>query len=897
MRRFIRQCLSLFTRTRAEDDLSREMVSHLALLEDEYRRRGMTVAEARLAARRAMGSVAHTQDLHRDARSFVWVEDLRQDLRHASRNLRRTPGFAFVAVLTLALGVGANTAIFSVVNTVLLRPLPYAHPERLVRLFINLPAEASPTRAPLRTPGGLTDAEISEVNSRTRTLSDIGAAAASGLVAVSGSENAIGLGYYTVTASIFRMLGVRPLLGRVIDARDERADAEPAVMLSYSAWVRYFGGDARVVGRDVLLENALGQRRQLRYTVVGVMPRGFEFPDGRQLMWTTRRPEGTSRPNSRRPILARLKDGVAPEAAAAELTGLLRGLRPDEPKQISYELVRFENDLIAEVRPALLVITVAVGVVLLIACINISNLLLARAIGRQHESAIRAAIGAGRGRLVRQGLAESGLIALLGGAVGLVVAIGGIRLLQELGGTLSRLDVMAGAGIPGLADVGIDVRALGFTMVVSLATGLLSGLLPAVRQARPDSAVLNDGGARASATAFGTRRAGGLLVITEVSLAMVLLVSAGLLIRGFVNLASVEPGFRTEDVLTFQVALPIERYPDDARMRTFAESLVSRLDSVPGVIRAAYARQLPMVQLQDTFQIRRTAAPPDTRAGDVRFVSRGYMDVMGIRIVSGRGLDASRGEDRPRAVLINEALAARDFAGEDPVGQMLYIHRDTAPWEIVGVVANVRQFRLERQPEPQFFADARHWNDATLPLFPLGPYYAVRTDGDPSAVISVVRGVAREIDPRATLFNVAPMEQLVSETIGRRRMFAVLLGVFAAVGVTLALGGIYGLVAYAVTQRRREIGVRVALGASRSAVMTLVLRQTMALTVTGVVLGLFGSALLTRYLQGMLFGVTPRDVPTFVGVSVMFLVVGAAAAAVPTRRALGVSPLMALRSE
>jgi putative ABC transport system permease protein len=893
MRRLLARLVNLFGRARAEDELDRELASHLGVLQDEFTRRGLAPTDARLAARRAMGSVALAKDLHREARSFGRLEDLQQDIRHAWRGLRSTPGFTAIAVLTLALGIGANTAIFSVVNTVLLRPLPYAQPDRLVRLFMNQPASASPTRTPRRAGGGLTSTEVDEIAPRSRTLADIGTLGF-GLVALSERDNASGVGATSVSAPIFRMLGVRPLLGRVIDARDERPDAEPAIVLSHSAWLRYFGGDERVVGRVVMVENALGRRQQQHYTVVGVMPRGFEFPDGRTLMWLTVLPEAAPRVMSRRQILAQLKAGVTMNTATAELSGMLQALRSDEDPGITYELTPFQNDHIADAKPALVVLAVAVGFVLLIACTNVSSLLLARGIARQREAAIRAAIGAGRGRLIRQSLTESSVIAVVGGVAGLVLAAGGIRLLQGLGATLSRIDVGFGNGLPRLPDVAIDLRVLVFAVAVSLSTGLLFGLLPALRAAGPDSGLLNEGGLRSSRVSFaGLRHAGSVLVLIEISLAMVLLVGAGLLIRGFLNLTRVDPGFRAEQVLTFQIATPIDRYPDDARVRVFADRVLARLEAQPGVIRAGYARQLPMVQLVDTWQIRRAAVPEDRRGADVRFVSRSYLDVMGIRVVSGRGL----AESRPHAVLINEALAARDFVGEDPVGQTLYISRDTTPFEIVGVVANVKQFRLDSKPQPQFFVDAHDWNEDRLPLFPLGPYYAVRTEGDPSALHAALAGIARELDPRASLFNVAPMERLVAETTGERRMYTVLLGLFAAVGVTLALSGLYGLMAYAVTQRTREIGVRVALGASRSAVMRLVLRQTMVLTVAGVGLGLLGSALLTGYLEDMLFGLEPRDVPTFAGVSVLFLVVGAAAAAVPTRRAVSVSPLVALRME
>jgi predicted permease len=890
MTRFLRRLVSLFRHRHAEGELAREMSAHLALLEDEYRSRGMTTDEARLAARRAMGSVALAKDLHRDARSFAWVEDLRQDLRHGLRALRRTPGFTFVAVLTLALGIGANTAIFSVVNTVLLRPVSYSHPDRLVRLFVNLPASATASRTPMRVQSYVTAVELAEIRSRSTALAGIGAMGFD-LVAISDRADAARLPVMRATSAVFGMIDARPAIGRTIDVRDDQPEAEPVALLSHRTWQREFGGNAAIVGHTVSLENTLGPRQRSLHRVVGIMPPDFEFPDTETRVWTSLRDLSTER-QVQRPILARLKDGVSLGAASTEINGILRDLRRDARgwAETTFDLVPHRDNLITEVRPALLVLTGAVGLVLLIACINVTNLLLARSAGRQRELAIRGALGAGRGRLIRQSLTESVLLSLIGAACGVLLALGGVELLQQLAAGLARADVRVGATIPRLDEIGIDRRVLEFTLATSIVAGVLLGLLPAWRYSRPPAAAL----ASSDRTTAHGQKIGSAFVVAEISLAMVLLLGAGLLLRGFIKLAAVEPGFTSQGVVTFQVALPLDRYREPERQRAFAERVVEWLNAQPGVERAAYARQLPLIGLRDTIQIRRSADPVDARGSDVRYVSHDFLEVMGIAVVRGTGFGPVAGQ---RELLINRALATRDFAGENPIGQPLYVGRDAAPWRIVGVVENVRQFGLDRQAEPQFFVDAREWRKGMPPLFPVGAYYAVRSTGDADGIVSMIRTRVRELDPGATLFNVAPMEALVAETISRPRMYAVLVGLFALVGMALAVTGIYGVMAYAVTRRTCEIGVRVALGAPRRSVMALVLRQAMRVTAAGLLIGLAGAAMLSRYLEGMLFGVTPLDAVTFVIVTILFAIVATTAAIVPTRRALSVNPLHALRAE
>jgi putative ABC transport system permease protein len=901
MRRFIRRCLSLFTRNRAEDDLTREMTAHLALLEAEYQRRGMSPDAARLTARRAMGSVALAKDLHRDARSFGWLEDLRQDLRHALRNLRRTLGFTAIAVLTLALGIGANTAIFSVVNAVILRPLPYEQADRLMRIVATAPARA-PGGAPQRGIVRMNATERAQLRQHARSLSHVGISNWS-LLNLRGRDPR--LQGAVVSADLLQMLGARPLLGRLFTAEDEAPGAAPVMLLSYNAWRRHFGGDPGIVGRIATFDAVLGPPVRMEYSVIGVMPETFQFPDPKTQVW---HPPQLLTSGSRAPswtVLARLADGVSISSAAAEVSTIVREMRAGQAgnESATYELVREQDEVVGPVKPALLVLTVAVGFVLVLACVNVVNLLLARTSARQREFVIRGALGAGRGRLVRHVLTESVALGLLGGAAGTVLAFGGVRVLRALATTLSRLDLGNQLSFPRLDEIGIDLPVLAVSMASSVLAGVLFGLAPALRCARADSAAALRGGANATASAAGAGRGmnlRGALVVAEIGMAMVLLAGGGLLMRSFARLSGVDAGYDASHVLTFQVAVPTDRYPP-ARLKAFAEDLVTRVRSVPGVERVAYANQLPMVSLVNSFPLRTSPSqalpqPPPPGTPDARFVSRDYLKVMGIRVLAGRDFTEDDGPGRPRVLLINEALARRDFADRNPVGTTVYVGRSPDPWEIVGVVANVRQFGLDLEPQPQFFADLRQWPDGML-TFPAGAYYAVRTAGDPMSIVPSVRSIVQQLDAQAALFYVAPMDQVVASTISRPRLYAVLLGIFALVGVGLAVIGIYGVMAYSVAQRTREIGIRVALGARRAQVVRLVVGQSALLTVVGLVLGLSAAAMLSRYLEGLLFGVTPLDVPTFAGMTLLFAVVAAVAVAVPTRRALGVSPLMALRTE
>jgi putative ABC transport system permease protein len=845
---------------------------------------------------------------------MIWLEDLRRDAGNALRALVRNPAFTIVAILTLALGIGANVAIFSVVHSVLLRPLSYKDADRLVGLYLNQSAAESPTGAPRRLRIGLSVADLIELRRRTQAISHAGVSTLSFMI-VTGGEETIRLEGARVSPAIFQMLGVRPFLGRMFDDADEAPDADPVVILSHATWRRYFGGDPNILGRALTLNDVFARvpptsERVPRaggprpYAVVGVMPEEFE-PGGSNQFWIPfALTPGASPPRGN--LMARLADGVSAPSAAAEVGAIVREMHdrsrttsspPSAQGPPRYEFVRQQDEMVAPVKPALLVLMGAVGFVLLIACVNVANLLFARTDARQREMAIRIALGAGRGRIIRQLLTESVVLALLGGAAGTALAFGGIRLMRSLATTLSRMDLGVQLAFPRLQEIGVDLTALTFAIAASLGTGIVCGLAPALRHSRGERMDT----LRSLSPRNRMRR---LLIVAEVAMAMTLLVGGGLLIHSFVKLATVDLGYDPSNVLTFQVGLPADRY-SGPQLRTFAEDLVARLRSVPGVRAAAYARQLPLVAISESFWFRRTpqladSPPPPTPATstDARVVSRDYLEVMGIRVIAGRAFGEGDGAGRPRVMLINEALARRDFPGEAAVGQFAYAGRDSIPWQIIGIVRDVRQFGQDQAPRPQFFADYRQWPDSDRVMFTfLGPYYAVRVDGDPAAVIAHARAISRELDRQAGLFSVASMEQLVANRISRPRMYAVLLGIFAAVAVALAAIGLYGVLAYSVAERTREIGIRMALGARRSEVMGLVLGQSLVLTAAGIVLGLAGAPAVTRYLEKMLFGLTPLDPATFVAVSVMFALVATLASYVPARRATKVDPVVALRCE
>jgi putative ABC transport system permease protein len=870
MKRFLRRFLSLLRTKRADADLAREIEAHLALIEDDYCRRGMAADEARLAARRALGSVAQTKDLHRDARSFAWIDDLRLDLAHGARALRRTPGFAVVAIITLALGIGANTAIFSVISAVLLRPLPYSDADRLVQVFAPPPDVPGGAAIP-RAARSLRPQHFDALRSSSRTLSHV-----TGYVLTSatltGQGEAARLTGVQTTASLFPLLGVPPLLGRGFDASEESISADAVVVLSHTAWQRYFNRDPGIVGRVAALD---GRGR----TVVGVMPEGFAFPDAHVHYWIPYvPPDPKGGAFFSLTTLGRLEDGVAASAADEDVNAVMRTL--GDGTRGRFEVAGMQDELVAPVKPALLMLTGAVGLVLLIACVNVASLVLARTAARDHEIAVRRAVGASPGRLIRQLLTESLLLSGIGGLAGTALALGAIRLLRALATTLPRRDLGPGVTLPRLAEIAVDVPVLAFTVVVAVSAGVVCGLLPALRHARSREADrLSERGA-----SYHVR---GTLVVAEIAMAMVLLVGGGLLIRSFIKLATDDLGYDSSRVLTFQAAT---RQASGPQARAFAEQLVERLAALPGVTAAGYTNNLPLVQQsfsRDVSPQPYDRVKPRSPYPGLHAVSPDLIRALGLRLVEGRTFSA--GEAGRGEALITRAFARSGFFDGPAIGRRIYTSRTS--WEVVGILDDISQFNLgERAASELYIVDF-------LPAPPGlgGTYFAIRSDIDPSALASSVRGIVRQLDATATVDNVAMMAQIVSNAMVRPRLFAVLLGIFAGVAMVLAAIGIYGVLAYLVAQRTREIGIRMALGARGAQVVALVLRQTALLTVVGIAIGLGGAALLSGYLEGLLFGLTPLDTTTFMAVVVMFGAVAAVASYVPARRATRVDPLVALR--
>jgi len=860
-------------------------------------------------------------DRARELRSLAVIrralDDLLQDVHYTLRWCARDRSFACIVIATLALGIGVNTAIFSVVHAVLIDPLPFEHADRLVKLREHVPASESLNGKP-RQVDGMDSREFLELQARSRALSHVTSHGLA-LVSVQGSADAVRQELTSVSAAAFPMLGVQPRFGRWFLPEDETPGRDRVIILSYGAWQRYFGGDAQALGKTLSFNGnvlsggvALGEP----YVVVGVMPPSFRFPDDGTTAWVPSRVTPPPDNRSRRvAMMARLVDGVSRDAAVAELAAIVASVRgttatgpPQAGEKPRFELIRVQDEVGASVQPALTVLTVAVGVVLLIACANVANLLLARTAAREREIAVRLAIGAGRGRLIRQLLTEATVLSVAGGAAGTLLAFGGVRLFRGLASDLARVDLGSlGNAFPRLDAIGLNPSVLVFALLISIGTGVLFGLAPALRSssaaARVDALRGAAGSTRASAGGRSAYMAQGLLVIGEIAMATALVVGGALLVRSFVNLAKVDRGYDATNVLTFQVSLPEDERAVAERISR-ADDLVARFRLLAGVRAAAYANQVPMVSLENSLRISAAGPAPATQppgptplSADVRLVSADYLQAMGIRVIAGRSFRADDVEGRPRVLLINQTLARRDFASGHPIGTMVYVGRDTVPWEIVGVVADVHQAGLDREPRPQFFVTFRQWPGPGVPVMPVGAYYALRTLSDPASLVEPVRRMVREVDARAALENIATMDQVVSNWLRRPRLYAVLLGIFAGLAIALAAAGVYGVMAYTVTQRTREIGIRMALGAHRPAVMRLVLGQSFALVVLGLATGLAGAAAATRYLEGLLFGLTPLDASSFAGAAVLFGSVATFASYLPARRATRVDPLVALRCE
>jgi putative ABC transport system permease protein len=886
-----------------DEELAREIRAHLELEAEDRVADGASPEDARLAAQRAFGNVTRIREDARAIWTTPWIDQVQQDVRYALRMFARTPGFSAVALLTFALGIGATSAIFSVVHAILLRPLPFNHSDRIVRISENIPPPDGSGSAPRRV-APLRASEVAALRSKSTTLSHVGVQIAT-IRTVTSRDEPVRLIGVRLSPDLLAMVDTPPLIGRVFIAQEDTPGADAVVVLSFSTWQRYFGGDRGLVGQSIGLDGR-------PYTVIGIMGPSFAYPSAQDEFWM---PLSRAAPmmNQRLPITARVKDGVSIAAAQAEISALAPALRGESqsPANVGaafprFELVTLQQLVVAPIKPALVMLSAAVGFVLLIACANVANLLLARAAARRREYAVRLALGAGRGRLIRQALAESTLLALAGGAAGTALAYGGVTLLRVLGAPLPRRDLGAVLSLPRVDEVGIDGSVLLFTLAAATLTGIVCGLVPVMSRERTQPAdVLRQGSAPISG--FRVLRGAatqGALVVAQIALAIVLFVGGALLIQSFIKVVRVHPGYDARQVLTFELSLAPGR-PDE-QLRQLADRVVERLDALTGVKASGYTESLPMTRvsarptpLATTLRTPESGPPmlrpfaPDNP--DTRLVGGHFLTALNVPIVEGRGFSEQDKMGAPRAMLINRTLARSAFIGDSPIGKRFYALGDE-PWEVVGIVEDVRQASLTEPPTPQIFLDFRQVPESES-LTGVGLYFAVRTDSRSAVTATEIRRIVRELDPQLMVEHIAPMEGLVSNSVARPRLYAVLLGIFAVVALALATIGIYGVMAYAVTQRTREIGVRMALGGTGVQLAGLVLRQSLVVIATGVMTGLAAAAALTRYLDQLLFGLTASDPATYVAVAIGFGIVALAAVLVPARRAMRVDPLVALRTE
>ncbi len=868
----------------ADVDVDDEIRFHLETRVDELMADGLGRDEAERRAAEEFGDVAAAKRAlrrtsrrrERSTRRTEWLAELGRDVRFGWRKLAREPGFAAVAVLTLALGIGANTAIFSVVDAVLLRPLPYPDADRLVKIWET-------------TPEGVTDNVVSSANyvdwrEQATSFSVMGAHSWYSGMTLTGVEDPVRLRVTRITPSALAALGVQAEVGRTFTEADGDPGAPYVGLISHRLWAGRFGADPGVIGQTLTLDG-------IPVTVVGVMPASFGFPDPAVDVWAVLRFDAEDRANRRSHqwnVVARLADGVSMERAQAEMDAIADRIAVDHPEDMTgwgVNVVPLRRDLVGEARTLLLVLMGVVGVVLLLTCVNLANLLLARASAREREVAVRGALGAGRARVVRQLLVESLLIGVLGGGAALLVVSVG----------LDAMVALAPSDIPLLDGVRMDPVVAGFTLATTLLATLLFGLVPALR-ATAGAPAETLRGSRGAGVAHGRLRAG--LLVAEVALAVVLVVGAGLLLRSMARLNAVDPGLDPDNVLVMLVDLPSARYGTTEEHLAFYRPLLDRVRGLPGVVSAAGTTEPPMLGYSMTFSYAiqgRPAGTPSGREDDERLmaVTPGYFETLGIPVVEGRALNAGDREGTTPVVVISEALARKQWPDGDAVGSRIQF-REGQPWlEVVGVVGDARVNGLDRPAPPAIYMPFQQklWDWMTwLALM-------VRTDGDPLALAPAVRDQVLAMDH--TVLPEAPhtLAEVFAESNARRRFATTLLGVFAALALILGAVGVYGVLAYAVSRQTRELGVRIALGAPRSAVARRVVGRGLALAGAGVAIGILAALALSRFLESLVYGVGVRDPVTFIGIPVILLVVAAAAAYFPARRATRVDPMEALRAE
>jgi len=809
-----------------------------------------------------------------------------QDVRYGLRMLVKNPGFTAVAVITLALGIGANTAVFSVVNAVLLRPLPYKDAGRLVVVW-----EQNPERGWYR--NIVSAANFVDWRKQNHVFTQMAAIDPQRTFNLTGGGEPEEVWGEQVTTNLFSLLGVRPVLGRDFLPEEDKPGGPRVVILSYGVWQRRYGGDASLVGKQISLNND-------SYTVVGIMPADFYFPPfWRELIRVELWVPGLDLSNPVRTdhadvALARLKPGVSPTQAQAEMDTIARGIQQQYPEDKGWGvgLVALREQAVGDTRPALLVLFGAVGFVLLIACANVANLMLARATTREKEVAIRTALGAKRTRLIRQFLTESLVLAILGGALGLLLAAWSVQILVALSpkGAL-------GLGGAGVDNVAISGGVLAFTIAAAVATGIAFGVAPALAVSKPDlNQSLKEGG-RSSGDGSRRNRLRSALVVWEFALALVLLVGAGLMIKTLVRLGQVDLGFNPQNVLTMRIALLGSRYKEPGAQAEFFKQLLERMKSLPGVRWASVSRGLPVEGWNGMgFVTEENPSPPPNEEPDANYLVIGpdYFRVMGVPLLEGRLFTDQDTNESARVVIVNEKLARKQWPGQDPIGRRLRMDgNNNSPWlTVVGVVGNVRT----QWPFPDFLSELYvPYTQYPWLLFPR--HLIVRTVSNPTGLATAIAHEVKALDKDQPVSDIRSLDQLVAEAVAQQRFAMVVLGAFASLALVLAAVGIYGVMAYSVTQRTHEIGLRMALGAQPGDVLSLVVGRGLILTLVGVGAGLAGALALTRFLSSLLYEVRPTDFGTFAAVSLLLIGVALLASYIPARRATKVDPMVALRYE
>jgi predicted permease len=887
-----------FLRRRHErqESLEHEIAVHLEMATRDRLDRGESAPNADSAARREFGNVALVENVTREQWGWIWLEEFLQDLRFGARSLRKNPGFTAIAILTLALGIGANTSLFSVVNAVLLNPLPYPHPEQLVALHESKPNFKN---------GSVSYPNFRDWQTNNRTFSAM-AITRSYTLSLTGLGEAQQVRARFISSDFFSVLGVNPALGRALAPGEDEIGAAPVALISSGFWNRKFGGSLDVLGKTLNLDGKA-------YTIVGVTPSGFDLT-----LHSSRGPEvylpisqwNNSLLTQRSAGLGihgigRLKPGVTIEQAAADMDGVANGLAqafPEADKGIGASLVPFRKEMFGDVQPILLVLLGAVGFVLLIACVNVANLLLVRSTGRAREFAIRAALGAGHGRLVRQLLTESTLLALAGGMLGVLLA---------RYATQAILRVLP-SQLPRAAEIRIDIHVLLFTLMVSLLAGILFGLAPALKTSQPRlHETLKESGRGGS----GMRhRAQAVFVVIEMAMALVLLVGAGLTIRSLIALWSVDPGFRPNNVFTFNVSLPSSLFnasPDT--IRAYIRDLDAKFAATPGVEAASQSWGAFPMSGDDEQLFWIDGQPKPDNENDMKWtlsyvVQPDYLKVMGIPLRRGRFFGAHDDEHSPLVAVVDDDFAKKYFGDADAVGKRIRLdrvdpHGNHLLVQVVGVVGHVHQWGLDsdgtNELRAQMYLHCLQMPDDYIAMVPGGggTFMAVRTTGAAPQLLEALRQTNRQISAEQVIYDPESMDGIIAGTLAGRRFSTILLGVFAALALLLSSIGIYGVISYLVGQRTREIGLRMALGASRTGVLRMVLSEGAKLAAIGIVVGFAASLALTQLMGSMLYGVSPTDPLTFVGVALILTFVALAACYVPARRAMRVDPMVALRYE